>query len=147
MGSRRRLDVVFPVYDFTTGQFEVNLGAVVDYLNNNNYYVAAITGDYDVWWMDLYNWETEQWEEFDSVEDAYGPRWDGWDIWEEYDLNEDPWPDLGKTFRSKHLQICDASGWHYVTDDDAIPYPDIPDCSYDYGWIEEYWHWYFDTDL
>jgi hypothetical protein len=131
------------VWDHTTDSFEystnINQSFIDDYVRNGYYYTKVEKID-SIWYACLWNYSDNVWDGKYSQEDD-GDRSDGWDIWEEYDLDNN-WPDLPE-IQSYDLKVKNSGTWKTVTSTYGEEYisGDFPD-EYLYGWNSNYYDWY-----
>lgn len=92
------------------------------------------------WIVRLYDWNNYEWDYMYSVVGS-GHEVAGWDMWEEYDLNND-WPDLPE-IRSYGLQLYINNSWHNVTSTYGVEISELPvGFPYDHDMNYNYYDWY-----
>jgi hypothetical protein len=110
----------------------------------SGYYYVEVNKIGSTWYASLWNYNNNVWESKWSQTNA-GDHSNGWDVWEEYNLQND-WPALPE-IRSKELQVhVYNSYWYNVTSTYGLEYddPDFPpdDFPYTYAMVSNYYQWY-----
>jgi hypothetical protein len=138
------MDREWRVWDHTTEQFEyatdINASFCDKYVRNGFYYTKVVE-ILSTWYACLWNYNSNYWDAKYNQDDD-GDRSDGWNIWEEYDLDND-WPTLPE-IQSYDLEVYDGSYW---IDVDSSTYgavnSDLPGgFPYLYGFNHYYDDWY-----
>jgi len=131
------------VYDHYLDAFKYSTNINATFLDNyvrNGYYWTKVEKMDSEWWASLYNYNYDVWEA-KWAQTNPGDYSEGWDVWEEYDLNNN-WPTLPE-IDSFSLQVNVGGYWKNVNstygyENNYLP-PDFP---YDYGWNVHYYDWY-----
>lgn len=107
---------------------------------NSGYVSTMVFKSGSTWYVNLYDWIDSEWD-YVTSESGNGDHSHGWDIWEEYDLNNN-WPDLPQ-LRSYYLRVYVNGKYKYVTRTYGTQVKCLPGgFPYDYGWNSKYYDWY-----
>lgn len=129
------------VFDHTTGQFEVNIedvSTISAYIANGGY-CAEILDYNSVWYALVYNYDTSSWETLWTQASDDSDQW-GWCVWEEWNFNEQSWPDLSSyPIEAKDIQIY---YYGYVTSSYGNEQKDMGTAPYACTWDNQYYRWH-----
>jgi hypothetical protein len=130
------------VWDHNLGDFKFQLTSSnwTPYIDNG-FYSVNVTRVGNTWCSYILNTQNGTWFNMYNSSSS-GPFAYGWAIFEEYNLQESPWPVLGKTFESKELKVntdnvTERQQGEQFWNDLSQQY------SANYAANERVWHWTF----
>jgi hypothetical protein len=132
------------VHNFQDEVWTIKSGDDVDpYISQGYYFVQVSFGLDNMWNAELFNFVTNEWESITKEYSLTSGGDYGWDIFEEYQFSEIPWPSLGKVFESASFLVYDGT-WVECTSTygEDTTYDNMGTADYSREYDDDFWHWF-----
>lgn len=132
------------IFDHSTRNW-VTIGGddVDDYLSNGFYSTTIRYWDATgLWVAELYYYTGESWQVWAYQAPDRNNELFGWDVFEEYNFVESPWPSLGKTFVTYDLKVYVNSNWTSCNGTYGENQTYVDPIGYNKVYINDYYYWY-----